>query len=103
MFGDPEELVCVVGVGLDHDYWKANADKIMPNIHAIGDALTKKLGSTLNTIPSGFHLCVTNNHASNKTYVANFKQYLKEVVETIDPLTEPKSIMGSAYLQMGKQ
>ena len=94
VIGNAEELICVVAVALDHEYW---VGKQAPNIYAIGDELSKRLGSSLNTIPDGFHLCITNNHASNPTYLANFKKYLREVVSTIDPKTKPVSHMGSAY------
>ena len=94
VIGNAEELICVVAVALDHEYW---VGKQAPNIHAIGDELSKRLGSSLNTIPDGFHLCITNNHASNLTYLTNFKKCLREVVLTIDPKTKPVSNIGSAY------
>ena len=75
-FGNPEELSCVVAIGLDHGYW---VGKQKPNIHAIGDELAKRLGSTLNPIPDGFHICITNNHASNPSFLTNFKKYLRDV------------------------
>jgi len=36
VIGKANELVCVVGVGIDHEYW-ASKGKSEPNIHAICD------------------------------------------------------------------
>ena len=102
VIGDAEELICVVSVGIDSEYW-AEQGKSEPNIHAICDVFSKRLDSHLSYFPGGFHLCVTNNHVSNETYVSNFKKYLREVVATIDPKALPESSYGSAYMQLGKQ
>lgn len=77
VIGNAEELVCVVSIGLDHEYW---VGKEAPYIHAIADSFVAKLGSTMNYIPDGFHICVTNNHVSNPIFLANFKKYLREAV-----------------------
>ena len=73
VFGNVDELVCVIAIGLDQEYW---AGKKAPYIHAIGDELSKRLGF-LNSIPEAFHLCITNNHASHPTYLTKFKAQLR--------------------------
>ena len=97
--GNAEELVCVVAIELDQEYWTG---KQIPNIHAIADKFCKRLDATMNYLPDAFHICITNNHVSNPTFIANFKKFLKEAVETTDPKALPESTTGSAYLQLGK-
>ena len=102
VIGNADELYCVVGVEIDHEYWESKG-KSEPNIHAICDQFSKRLDSHLSYFPGGFHLCVTNNHVSNETYISNFKTYLREVVATINHKAVPESSYGSAYMQLGKQ
>ena len=99
MIGKIEEMTCVVAVKQDTDYYKG---KQAPNIHAITDALTVKLGSSLQYIPEGFHLTVASTHAQSPDYADNFIKYLKEIVPTIDVNAQPTSKQGSAYFTMGQ-
>ena len=102
VIGIPDQLTCVVAITLDNDYYLSNPDS-KPNIHAIADQLQKKLGASINYLPEGFHLCVTQNHADHPTYLNDFINGLEEIMGTIDPTCKGESQMASAYSHLGKQ